>query len=500
MLKKQLLLVFIFFTTLHCFSQKITGTIFSINTKKPIENVAIITNLKTGTTSNKFGVFNIETYNVQTITFSCLGYKRETISIALFKKQNYKIYLTAIFNQLEEIELKVGKISLDSLLIKTKDSMRKNYISGATKQEFYAVEKQELKFNTLELDLKSSSLLSRENRKLAQKEFEVFSTELQNQNPKFSKEFVGEISSKKIVNEKANKTFYINKIDTITGYKNNAFGKEININNIQDKVQNVILKYLKNTETYKVKSGLFKVEDSLSFKNAIRKSDSINKDNSFGEFKGNSFKFKIENAGKFFENEDYKNFLNTKYYKQNLEKTEYLGTIKYYVVSFKPRKSKAKFSGRIYINPNDFSIKKVTYNFAKGKRGDHLNLKWLLGVKFSEDINSGTFFYEKNEEGKIYTSYFKESFKNYGYVNRPIKFIENSKNKEKVKFNIKIDLFMNETNEILIKNRISVSGDSITGYKKENFKKTKKYISEQEYLTTNWKNNKLNYAYLKKYE
>jgi hypothetical protein len=44
--------------------------------------------------------------------------------------------------------------------------------------------------------------MSRKNRKLAQDELEKFSIKLLRQNPKFSKEFIGEVFSKKVVIKK----------------------------------------------------------------------------------------------------------------------------------------------------------------------------------------------------------------------------------------------------------------------------------------------------------
>ena len=168
-----------------------------------------------------------------------------------------------------------------------------------------------------------------------------------------------------------------------------------------------------------------------------------------------------------------------------------------YVVSFKPRKSKSKFSGKVYINPYDFTIKKLIYKYAKGKRGEHVNLKWLLGIKYSENENSTILLYQKNEIGKVYTSYFKQTIKNYAYINRPIKFIENAKEKEKVKFNIKVEVIMNEITEVLLNNTSSVPEESITTNKKEDFNRRKQYISKEAYLASNWKNRRLIDIYLK---
>ncbi|MEZ7820888.1 MAG: hypothetical protein QMB51_01110, partial [Patescibacteria group bacterium] len=220
-------------------------------------------NLNTGTISDKLGNFNLDLKNVKTITFSFLGYATKIFSIDTLRKQNFIVYLAETVNQLDEIELTIASISLDSLLIKTIDSMSENYYFKPVQQNFYAIENQKMEFLKLELDLKSSSILSRKNRKLAQNELEQFSNQIQDQNPEFSKEFNGVLSSKKITNKKTNKEFRIYKIDTVIGYKKNEIIKNLTINNIQEKLQTSVLKHLNKDKTYKIKTGLFKIKDSL---------------------------------------------------------------------------------------------------------------------------------------------------------------------------------------------------------------------------------------------
>src|SRR5690606_39013592 len=55
--------------------------------------------------------------------------------------------------------------------------------------------------------------------------------------------------------------------------KNNANSFET----IQKKATNTILKHLDINKTYKLKSGLFKIEDSLSFKTSENKKDTLNR-------------------------------------------------------------------------------------------------------------------------------------------------------------------------------------------------------------------------------
>ena len=499
-MKKSILYIFIFFFgCISVFSQNVTGKVIHTIDAKNIENVAIQTDQNTGTFTDLNGMYTIDIKNINTITFSCLGYTTKSISIEKLKELNFTVELKEATNQLNEVYISNKPITLDSLLIKTTQSMNENYISEAVKQDFYVIERQKMNFKKLELDLKKSTLLSRENKKEAQKDLTNFANQLMNTPPVFSKEFKGSIISKKAIDKKTNKKFTATKITDINGYRNIGGAKNLTLDNIEEKLQNIILRHLNKDKTYKIKSGLFKVEDSLSYTKISKVRDSIKKENSFNQ---SSVTYRIKNAEKkgFFTNKEKQhNFLNRKYYTHSLKENVFLGTANYYVIAFTPQKSKAKFSGKIYIDPFDYTIKKVIYKFAKGKRGKSLNLKWALGVKFSENEKATTLLFEKTASGKVYTSYYKNEFKNYAYVNRPIKFIENSKDNEKVKFNIKIEFIVSEKVEALLFNALETPNENIKVTKKD-FKKRKKYLSQIEYVNTNWKNKGLINEYLNNYQ
>ncbi|QTE23408.1 carboxypeptidase-like regulatory domain-containing protein [Polaribacter cellanae] len=489
----------LFLLSLATFSQTITGKVVSENSLKPIENVSIATNLKTGTTTNPFGKYTLNLNNVETITFSFLGYSTKTLSKKQLIALNYRVSLAESVNQLDEIQLNLATISLDSLLIKSEKSMKENFLKETTKQEIYAIESQKMDFKKLDVALKSSSILSRKKRKLAEKDLEEFSKNLQKRKPEFSSEYKTIVKSRTIYEPKVKKTltFYIP--DSIQGYNKANIGAGITVKNISKRLQNIVLKHLNKEKTYKVKSGWFKVEDSLSLKKVIEKNDSIEKSNSFSNVRISDFLMHTNKESTFFNKDAQHNFFNRKYYNHHLEKNEFLGSSKYYVISFEPRKSKAKYAGKIYINASDFSIKKIAYKFATGKRGEHLNLRFLFGVKFSENKNSVTLFYEKNESGKIYLSYYYKTKTSYAYVNRPIKFIENTKEREKVKFNIKVEVNISDTEEILLKEPTIIDASKIKTFKKEDLKKRTTYLSKEKYENSPWKNRTKIKEYLQKY-
>lgn len=503
MIKKLLYPTLLFINFLNFNSQTISGKTINFNTLEPIEKAAILTNIKSGTTSDKFGNYILNLNNVKTITFSCLGFQSKTITKEQLIKRNYIVNLIENVNELEEFQLNIAKISLDSLLIKTTLNMRENYISLPAKQELYSIENQKLDFKNLDFELKSSSLLSRKKRKLAEQDLKNFSDHLQSKKPTFGTEFKIDLLSKKFFSEKLKKDVNSYEVINAEGYKKINIGNGVTVENITEKLQNIVLKHLNSNNTYKIKSGLFKIEDSLSLAKTSKMADSLAKDNSFNNYYKSYPLRQLHNKGNFSNYSSENNFLNQKYYEHKLEANEVLGSKKYYVISFTPNKSKSKYSGKIYIDPSDFFIKKIEYSYADGKRGEHLNLKFLLGIKFSENKHSITLFYEKDENNKIYSSYLKESKTNYAYIDRPLKFIENAEDKNKVKFNIKVEINVIENSETFINKIISIDKSNLKKLTKqevkEAIKKKTPFMTKEAYENSDWKNRVLIHEYLEKY-
>ena len=499
MIKKLLFTLLFFISYITINAQLIKGKVLSKNTLKPIEGIAIVTNLKNGTTTNNLGAFTLNISNVTKITFTNLNYETLVLSQKNFKAKNYTVYLEEKVNELAEIKLNLKKISLDSIVSKTIRSMKNNYIEGVSTSNFYVRENSIINFKNLELNLDKSALI-RKKKKIAEKELADYANNLKNSDPVFSNEFYGQFKTKKVYSEKIKKYYNVDKIDAVQGFKFMQNNKQITIKQAQKDLQNIILKNLNKDNTYKISSGLFKIEDSLSINEVIQEADSLHLVNTFNEFSATSAFTNAKYKGRFFYFKNQKNFLNGKYYHHSLSSNEFLGTDLMYVLNFKPRKSKSKFSGQIFINPKDFTISKLEYQFADGKKGQNFNLKWLLSIKVSEDVNKVTLYYEKNEEDKVYNSYFKETKNAYAYVHRPIKFKENSETKNKVKFDIKIELDTKEIREVYLSEVVSMDKDKVQKVTKDKKIKKNQYLSVSEYNTKHWKNRQLVINYLKKYE
>lgn len=467
---KKLLVIGCFLQLTHTLSsQVITGKIIDTALQKGIENVAIQTNKDQGTVSDKNGNYKISAKNVSYVTFSKLGFATKTISLNELKKLNFTIALKEKSTQLKGFQLNIFKISLDSLLVKTKRSMQKNFVSYPIKSNFYVSENQIFDFKKLDLKFKSSSLLERKKEKLAKVDLQNFADAIKKSNPDIPRVFLGTLETKNYYSEKLKKNFSQKKTDSIIGFKPLDSTKIFSLDKLQNQTKQLILKYLDKNKTYKVKSGLFKVEDSVAFGKSKMIKDSSKLKNSFTAYKTNGYVDTVFKRAGFFKNNDETNFLNTKYYKHQLLTNEFFKDSNHYIIYFKPRKSKAKYEGKIYINPKDFTISKVNYEFSKGKKGESLNLKLLLGVKYSENKHTGIILYQKNRNNEYYVAYSKEAISRYTYANRPFKFIENSKEKNKIKLSVKLEFNMNEIMEVFfsdhqLKNENSFSVPIQKGY------------------------------------
>lgn len=450
---KKLLFVGLFITSSFTVSaQEIIGKIINLNSQEALENVAIQTSKDQGTVSDKNGKFTISIKNVSYITFSKLGFETKTIALNELKKLYFTIALKEKSTQLKGFQLTIAKVTLDSLLVKTAKSMQKKFVLYPTKSNFYISENQLFDFKKIDLKFKSSTLLNREKEKLAKKELQNFADNIKKSNPDIPKIFLGTLETKNYYSEKAKKHFLQKKTDSVLGFKVLDTRKNFSIDKLQKQTKQLILKYLDKNKTYKVKTGIFKVEDSVAFGKSEVLKDSSDLKNSFTAYKTMNYVDDVYKKAAFFKDKDQANFLNTKYYKHQLLANEFLKDSNHYVIYFKPRKSKAKYEGKIYVNPEDFTISKVNYQFAEGKKGESLNLKLLLGFKYSENKQTGTLIYQKNKNNEYYLAYSKETVGRYTYTNRPFKFIENSAERHKIKFSVKLEFNMNEITEVFFSN------------------------------------------------
>jgi len=446
---KKLLLTF--FTALVCMtticSQKIKGKIIDATTLSPVSNVAIQLTKNSGAFSDINGLFSLNTGSSKRLKFSCLGYTSRVLSLDSLKMMKYTVKLTMKNQNLEEVVLNFKELSLEKILQQTQLNLSMNYKTLPLKQAVYYRKSHKASFKKANFNLEKNSLLTRKKRKLANNNFNEFSKQLTSLNATSYSDYFTNFYSNNISIPKLKKHFLNSQVDSCIGYRSAKSRKNFTIETVQNNAVKLILKQLDPKITYKVKTGLFKIEDSLSIKKITE--EIALSENTFNDIDINNDINRSMGRFDILDTKSTSSFLNSKLYNHQLLGINYLNNVKTYVISFTPRKSKAKLSGKLHINATDFAVYKLSYGYAKGKRGQHLNLKLLLGIKFSEDLKKGVILYKKNALGKYIIQYKKEETGISFYINRSFKFTGNASKRNKVKFSAKLKGTFLTTNEIV---------------------------------------------------
>lgn len=420
-------LYFFFFITIAQ-AQDLTATVIDANTNEPIPFVAIQTAEYKGVISNDEGVFviNIEDVSDQTIALTCLGYETLTIHLDDIKNSNYTIRLKSAVNELDTVYLSNLRPNVNTIISNVNKNLKRNYKSDSLSYKLFFRETVHVDFKKLNLEVDKASHFKKKQLEDVNNQLVNMAREVQNSNMTYFKDFSGDLH---VLNNKNKKI----KVDKATQIINSA--KDFSLENIQKEGLRIVLKYLDTTKTFKLKTGLFKIEDSLSLVN-------VNKEEKFNEFDINNLKgnastlLKRSQTG---DNSILKKVLNADNYKYTISNITFEGDDTVYLIDFAPRRSRAKFSGSMYVSDKSFAVLKLDYQYSEGKRGDKLNLRLLLGIKYIENVKQGTIIYRQNEKDYYEPRYIKSETGQYFYLNRPLKFIENSKDRNKTAFDFKIE-------------------------------------------------------------
>ena len=399
--------IIIFFISFFSFSQSITGRVLDKTTQNPIPYATIKTGSNSGVISNDEGYFTINTTKDKSISISCMGYEHKIITVKDLILLNYNIELTEAINQLSEVYISNKNPNVDSIILKVKRNLTGNYNYNLNKYSIFKRTTDYLDFKKLEFEIEKATHVKKKNLKYVNDELIALSEKIKKSNIINFSDFKGELytfnkDSSKLKVQKATEL-----LDS-----NNDFSVE----QIQEKSQKIVLKYLDTTKTYKLKTGIFKIEDSLSIKdeNKDRKKEFVV-----------SYLNKSTNASLKLVQPDDESFLN-KFLNLNLYTYSYKDVVFNnneitHIINFTPKKSKAKYTGQLFINDANFAITRIDYKYYKGRHGEKLNLKFVLGIKYNQNLSSGTFIFEKDSSNLYHPKYLKHSIGQNFYVDRGIK-------------------------------------------------------------------------------
>ncbi|ULC58582.1 DUF5686 and carboxypeptidase regulatory-like domain-containing protein [Flaviramulus sp. BrNp1-15] len=475
-MKKITLLFIICFSCFYTFSQNITTKLIDQNSKSPIPFANIKTGEYSGVISNEEGYFTINTdsNNLKTITISCLGYQNKTVNIQDLKALNYIIALSEAINQLNEVYISNKKPNADSIIARVIAKIDDNYDSNLNKYNIFHRTTDYVDFQSLDFEIEKASHVKKKNLEDANASLSALSKKIRESDMKHFTDFKGELYS---LNKDSSK-IVVTKATKLIDYKN-----DFEVEDIQTKAQSVILKYLDTTKTYKLKTGIFKIEDSLSLND-----DEFKEEEEKHEFDLNHLNNETKSLlrrGQFYKDSFLNKLLNSSLYDYVYEDIIYNNGELNYVITFTPRKGKAKYSGKLYVANDSYAITRVDYTYYKKRHGEKLNLKLILGIKYIANVSEGLLLFEKNSENKYHPKYLKRTTGSYFYVSRDIKFIENSRARNKVGFSFKIEGNNRNKEEILFTANNKLSLNDFVAIKQN---KVAPYTVLNEFENTIWEN------------
>lgn len=133
--------------------------------------------------------------------------------------------------------------------------------------------------------------------------------------------------------------------------------------------------------------------------------------------------------------------LNTAFYDHEILDFVQTDSLNYYEVAFKSANRKNKFAGTMRIHAADFGIMHLKYGFAENRHGQKVNLKLLLGVKFSNPVNNEEITFAKHDSGVYYPVTISEHTWSQMYAHRLFQF-KNLRNNDRSRFDFKCDAYI----------------------------------------------------------
>ncbi|WP_131450767.1 carboxypeptidase-like regulatory domain-containing protein [Flavobacterium subsaxonicum] len=441
-------------------SQSVTGTVID-EQKQPIPYVSIQVGPTYGVVSNTEGQFVINIpspADADKVIFSSIGYESIAIPLSDFKSGAY--VLKEQVTVLDPVFITNKKLSPLEILAQVKINAPKNYGTQPAKQTFFLRNSYTNKMIDGQFELVKSSVDKKATLKELNKEIEDVMKKLKNQSSKSYSESYGFLyqqnSESKLLVEKA------------VELKNRE--RDVSGEQAQSKFIDIVKRYLDPNATYKLKTGLFTIDDSLKVKSAKK---DIKPDVKTAYLK-TTITALSSSLNNFYTKDGLDFFTDYKRYTYTLEGYSEYNDETIYILDFKPAKSSGHYYGKIYVNALDYAVVKLEYNLVDGENESKINLKLLLGVKMMEDRTKVAATFTKNDAGQYSINFIKKQKGNYGYMDRSLKFTKNKVSKDEETNMLKVD-FLIESDTYTTSELFIIDKQPITAAEFKNVTEKEKY-------------------------
>ncbi|HLA54732.1 MAG TPA: carboxypeptidase-like regulatory domain-containing protein [Flavobacterium sp.] len=458
-----------------------TGKIIDATTGESIPYANIQFNETQSLISNTEGFFSLsETDNGDNavLVISYLGYATSQLTVGELKAGQLTVKLQPSVYELDEVH--VSKLpSANAIMAEVKKNLIRNYGAKGliTENSVFMRESNSFVGKQLNVEIDESTGFSKDALKSVNKELAAFTSRLISHPPK---EYTDMLCN---YYKAPHKTAAPYKLNVVKATKLTDESRSASLEGLQKSATNLLLKHLDTIKYYRIKSGWFGSRDTVSLRKDFNKKKNQKLKNENESAKTKLTNFSAENS---LLSTSFDFIHDTDSYDYKYEGTVYLNDGNFaYVLTFAPDRSKAKYTGKLYISQVDFGVLRADYSLAEGKKLDGFNMKLLLGVKVSENFRKGTIIYKQSPSGEgYYLQYALREEGQYIYLNRPLKFIELSESeKDVVAFDLKVEGNILEKTEYLNLSRNEITEGEYDHVTENNFQ----YLRIKQYDPKIWK-------------
>jgi hypothetical protein len=422
-----------FFVYAASFGQT-TGKIIDADNGETIPYANIQCNGNENIVSNEEGVFTLSQANGNddaALSVSYVGYTPVETTVGALKSGGLVIRLKPSVFQLSEVQ--VSKLpGADAIMAQVRKNLKSNYgQSGNAENKIFMRESTAFTPKQLNIAITESTGFTKSALNGFNGELKAYTARVVAQPPR---EYTDMLFRYYTAAEKKIPA----KLDMIKATKLRDDRRSASLEGVQENLSKLLLKHLDTTKYYRMKSGWFGSHDTISLRKDFKR-DKVRPRNDLTVTKSSLTGF-FGNVSLLAEK--YQFIHDFKAYEYTYDGATYLKDGNFaYVISFKPNRSRAIYTGKLYISDSDFAVIRADFKLDEGKKAAGMNLKFLLGLKFSQNLDSGTMLFAQNDGSSGYAlRYASFETGQYIYLNRPLEFIELAESeKDVVALDIKME-------------------------------------------------------------
>ena len=435
-------------------AQSYTATVQDATTKTPIPFATIQYGEHSGTITNEDGIFTLREEEIlkikDSVRITSMGYEEK--SIWMPSHRDTIIYLASKAFELKGVFLSSNPLSVEQIIDSVNANLTKNYEASSLSRKRVFFRKSSLSaMNKVDFDFKKSTIAE------FNKKFLDSVVDLVPRNSEYYQEMAGDIYG----------SYSDNKLVIDKGAILYDKSKDISMDGISETVERVFKEKVKPDSYFKIKSGLFSTKvqvDSILQANedAEKVAEKVTEDENEWTF---TKQMNLQVGAIYKEllfNEDSKLDMLRKSnrYDFTQEDYTYINNEPVYIIHFEP-KWKKDFKGTLYINTEDFAIVRADFENVRP-----LFKVGLLGIRYGENVYTGTMLFQKGDTGVYSPKYVNLNRGSYFGVDRPLKIIEKNKHvkgrrkQNELSFNIDVAGTQVDKYELVVFNTATISGDT----------------------------------------